>query len=381
MSKAKETCRLLKGIRKRVAERYGIPYNPAECDFEGECTGSCPRTEAELHDLEVLLQAKGVRKIDVDAEVQEAFARHNREKAETFPAQGPAILSPDRYMPLHGPESEVAETYGEYEPAPVKSRLLKETRIAGLIYHDTKAVVERLQPGVGLALVRQPFNPADRNAVAVCFREDCPQSEDEFDIRKILGYIPRTENREIAVMMDMGWEDAFRAVVTEVNKSGYESEKVKIAIFVNSRSGQTDRGAVTWPTYIDEEEYRHVEQELFARGCVLFRWGSYTRLGRPLPKCGQRVALLFRRDYDTVIFLMRVSARGRACRTWLPDVPDLLADDDATPFVLTNIHGPVAVPTAKLFFLYDEKIGQSEPDAPLSEANARSLEFRIRLKK
>lgn len=38
--KGKDKCEFLKGIRKRMAEANNIPYEPRECTYEGECTGS-----------------------------------------------------------------------------------------------------------------------------------------------------------------------------------------------------------------------------------------------------------------------------------------------------------------------------------------------------
>ena len=49
--KGKEKCEFLKGIRKRMAKANGIPYEPRECTFEGECKGTCPFCEKEAEEL------------------------------------------------------------------------------------------------------------------------------------------------------------------------------------------------------------------------------------------------------------------------------------------------------------------------------------------
>ena len=54
----KEKCEFLKGIRKRMAEANGIPFEPRECDYNGECSGTCPFCEKEADDLLVLLKEK-----------------------------------------------------------------------------------------------------------------------------------------------------------------------------------------------------------------------------------------------------------------------------------------------------------------------------------
>ena len=56
--KGKEKCEFLKGIRKRMAEANGIPYEPRECTFEGDCTGTCPFCEKEAAELLTKLKEK-----------------------------------------------------------------------------------------------------------------------------------------------------------------------------------------------------------------------------------------------------------------------------------------------------------------------------------
>lgn len=64
--KGKDKCEFLKGIRKRMAELNGIPYEPRECTYEGDCTGTCPFCEKEAAEL----LAKLVKKVAEGAEIQ-----------------------------------------------------------------------------------------------------------------------------------------------------------------------------------------------------------------------------------------------------------------------------------------------------------------------
>ena len=57
MGKGKEICKILKGIRKKIAEANGISYQPAECHHESGCTGTCPVCEEELRYIEGQLKA------------------------------------------------------------------------------------------------------------------------------------------------------------------------------------------------------------------------------------------------------------------------------------------------------------------------------------
>ena len=66
MNAGKEKCEILKGIRKAVAEQYGLEYTPAECTHEGGCPGTCPQCDAELRDLQQQLEAKGIVDMDID---------------------------------------------------------------------------------------------------------------------------------------------------------------------------------------------------------------------------------------------------------------------------------------------------------------------------
>ena len=57
----KEKCKLLKQIRKEIAESNGIVYLTSECTFEGECRGTCPKCDAEIRYLDDKLQKKAAR--------------------------------------------------------------------------------------------------------------------------------------------------------------------------------------------------------------------------------------------------------------------------------------------------------------------------------
>ena len=58
MNKGKNICKLLKAIRKRIADENGITYNPHECKFMGDCKGTCPACEAETKWLEQELSVR-----------------------------------------------------------------------------------------------------------------------------------------------------------------------------------------------------------------------------------------------------------------------------------------------------------------------------------
>ena len=51
MKVGKAKCKVLKGIRKKIAEANDISYNPRECHHKGDCAGTCPACEAEVRYL------------------------------------------------------------------------------------------------------------------------------------------------------------------------------------------------------------------------------------------------------------------------------------------------------------------------------------------
>ena len=66
--KGKDKCEFLKGIRKRMAELNGIPYEPRECTYEGDCTGTCPFCEKEAADLMAELKKREAEGVEIQTD-------------------------------------------------------------------------------------------------------------------------------------------------------------------------------------------------------------------------------------------------------------------------------------------------------------------------
>ena len=58
MAKGKQTCKILKEIRKQIAEENDIELVVSECTYQGDCLGTCPKCEAEVHYLERELEKR-----------------------------------------------------------------------------------------------------------------------------------------------------------------------------------------------------------------------------------------------------------------------------------------------------------------------------------
>ena len=54
----KQKCKLLREIRRKIADENDIPLATEECRYQGDCRGTCPRCESELRYLEQQLEKR-----------------------------------------------------------------------------------------------------------------------------------------------------------------------------------------------------------------------------------------------------------------------------------------------------------------------------------
>lgn len=54
----KSKCKILKDIRRQIAQDNDIAYVTSECKYQGDCSGTCPKCEAELRYLEEELRKR-----------------------------------------------------------------------------------------------------------------------------------------------------------------------------------------------------------------------------------------------------------------------------------------------------------------------------------
>ncbi len=58
MARGKQTCKILKEIRRQIAEANDIEFVTSECRYKGDCLGTCPKCEAEVRYLEQQLRKR-----------------------------------------------------------------------------------------------------------------------------------------------------------------------------------------------------------------------------------------------------------------------------------------------------------------------------------
>lgn len=60
MVRGKQTCKILKEIRRQIAEANDIEYITSECRYKGDCLGTCPKCEAEVRYLVQQLRVRSL---------------------------------------------------------------------------------------------------------------------------------------------------------------------------------------------------------------------------------------------------------------------------------------------------------------------------------
>ena len=96
--------------------------------------------------------------------------------------------------------------------------LVHSTLTAGLRHHEAKAVWDALAPGDEVALVREPNNPHDPNAVRVEWNGH------------MLGYLPREDNAAVARQLDRG--NPLKGRIARLGKFRNHRLKLEIDIYL-----------------------------------------------------------------------------------------------------------------------------------------------------
>lgn len=104
-----------------------------------------------------------------------------------------------------------------------------DCHLAGRKFHDADLVWNDLKIGTPLRLERDMQNPHDPNAVQVIFNKE---GEDY-----LLGFIPRSENQQIAAFLEMGWTNVFDCSISKLNPDTHPEQQVQLTIRIK-RNGK-----------------------------------------------------------------------------------------------------------------------------------------------
>jgi hypothetical protein len=363
MCKGKDKCEFLRNIRRQVANKYGLRYEPQECHHDGDCPGTCPVCDAELSDLQRQLKERGIENIDVFEQVEAEDTNLLENNQE--PIYGPGIPADPNDIDIN--EGYVMPPVLEGMPSPPEDdddndedfgEPYRFCYVAGISFHNIDEIWDELHVGAKLALVRQPDNKYDKNAIAVALADDFDEDDPEsFDFDFILGYIPRSENEELAAMMDEGYKVG--AEITELNDHAPYNERLGITII---RYGKNPKPSNSYRALeiVTDDEFSDIQESLITDGFIYQRWGFWHERRIALPIKGEKVVLLHKRENDSVLYLTTVGAVGDEA---IPFVGLEKVDvvDDRGAFILFNSVGPVVVPNWSLDFLDKESIETRRP--------------------
>ena len=99
--------------------------------------------------------------------------------------------------------------------------VVQHAPLAGFVYYDGHKVWERMRRGDRLALVRDPANAYDANAIRLEWQGH------------MLGYVPRRDNADLARQMDHGVRPDAR--ITELGKAANGRHRISYEISVPLR--------------------------------------------------------------------------------------------------------------------------------------------------
>lgn len=108
-----------------------------------------------------------------------------------------------------------------------------DCHLAGRKFHDADLVWAYLRVGQELRLERDLQNPHDPYAVQVIYNKD---GEDY-----LLGFIPRTENRDLATFLEMGWDNIFRCVISSINPDTHPENQVHLTISIRRHEATAEK--------------------------------------------------------------------------------------------------------------------------------------------
>lgn len=107
-----------------------------------------------------------------------------------------------------------------------KKKYFMDCHLAGRMYHEADEVWDKLKVGTKVEMVREADNRYDPNAVMVCYNDQ------ENDEQVCLGYIPRSQNNTIALLLDMGYTNIFECRINQVNEQTHPEQQVHLVIKV-----------------------------------------------------------------------------------------------------------------------------------------------------
>lgn len=278
--------------------------------------------------------------------------------------------------------NESMENYRPEDPLPIErlhwGTKILECRIAGTSYHNIDIWRDSIVVGQYVSLVRDYDNAYDENAIAVSLSNPYEDNIEEFDFTNILGYIPRKDNVVLAALLDMGWQNAISAYISEVNSES-NSEIIKISIYIKQMDRfiyeeTQDKKKRFWVINLAAGTMGDLEDNLFSKGYALYRWSKFLSIDEHnLPSKGECVIVFNSEAEKSVLYLMKLIASGNECGVYIENKELLYTNDELILNVFTNVKGPVEIDSDVLYFLEQEAADLDSLPKLLSRKASRQI--------
>lgn len=235
---------------------------------------------------------------------------------------------------------------------------LKVVNVAGVSHYVRydDPIWNELNTGDEIVLVREPGNIHDQNAIAFCLAGDYDGDVENFDFACILGYVPRTENADLAELLDNGVR--LRGEIVEYCPYGKIYDRIKVGIFLDN--SEEKEVLPLRAMGLDELKFKKFRHSLLQKGWVQFKPSDKFSL-----VLGQEVIAVYPHEQAAVMYRLRVIAVGEDCLS--------LGATNGVGALAANVHGPVVVKYGRWGFMLRQKLSALSLQQPLSDEFARSM--------
>lgn len=183
MARGKQTCKILKEIRRQIAEANGIEFATSECRYKGDCLGTCPKCEAEVRYLEQQLRSRSLAGNAIALAGISAGIMLMSGCNGTSSNQSSETLQGEPVAPIE--QIEVTDTIDEGELSPVEDTVaIKKGEIEDTLYPVAGEIIDPEQYDKIYVDVRPTFPGGDEKLMEwVSQHIQYPQNAYDFHIQ------------------------------------------------------------------------------------------------------------------------------------------------------------------------------------------------------
>lgn len=292
---------------------------------------------------------------------------------------------PDEYAKLGSPFYHAGDDDSQPEAPPVYERCqFKEFTVAGVSFHHkhNDALWDKLEEGMELLLVREPRNKYDKNAVAIVEPDVFYGDSETFNFDLVIGYVPRVSNSEIAAMIDAGFGDKLKAVLTKYDRHVNLNNRLGMTVYLEGRDPVKPRPDLLRFHSQREEEMKELVRHLQQRGTAHLRFVSLFGSYDFLPIVGDQVVVSYfnKSTKAVMMYYMRIIAMGPEAAPYLEDPSVASKEDGSKSYVLTNVAGPVMSDVREMSFLGRDSLDWRTADNWLKPSESDALKDLFRRK-